>query len=612
MICIQAMNLGSNSIDFLRKVDKGMFDHSVESFYVNSIDFSVEMMHDSIINRTALHLDCHLKGGFEKNTVEQQRSPGITMIIDVENLSGDTVAENLIQSMSEALSASKLNVLSSHLFLTEGIESFMITFEEGYLLSRVWPDKQYCALDLMLWSSFDKQNKARDLLIKSLGSSRSHSPSFRIVTGGMFGARTWQDDELKRGPSDDHQTCLTEEERQKTREMSTKGYGSSTESGLLAISLEKSLNMLNENDSPIFILCGSETSTCPTSRALSQHVTHRIHSIQGCSELSGLGDEMDAPSETVVRCTEDLRQKLRELSASQKIGGIIVDATVSKLMASIFLKICNNRWDLRKFFVESIFVLGVTEKEWMRTFVDRFRRNIIRYEPVFMAEYTIRQDSRLDLTLTSAGDPDFWKRISILQEELEAMGPSVEIRQITGGKVPFMADFEPQIEFPVSTYNATPPLEEWLSQEPLGVQVILQLEGIVEGSLDSTTLKEVTEEILDRVQIWDDLGEGFLCAGYFGDAWSTVLYDGRNHLDIGIFWSDEDFQRIQVMERMWLDRLEAQTVLRDIFPRGVGRVVNFETDIGERAIPHWAYPLTDASQTVIDAHRSQDRWPRVD
>ena len=74
--------------------------------------------------------------------------------------------------------------------------------QEGYVVTRVYPEHDYVGFDFQLWSSFEKQNAGKRALIEAMGSDFEgpSSSSYRVVTGGMFGIKTWKDDEKNRGP----------------------------------------------------------------------------------------------------------------------------------------------------------------------------------------------------------------------------------------------------------------------------------------------------------------------------------------------------------------------------------------------------------------------------
>ena len=53
---------------------------------------------------------------------------------------------------------------------------------------RSWPERNYIAFDLMLWSSLDKLDEAMDGLANAVGAESTSS--YRIITGGMRGVET--------------------------------------------------------------------------------------------------------------------------------------------------------------------------------------------------------------------------------------------------------------------------------------------------------------------------------------------------------------------------------------------------------------------------------------
>ena len=79
------------------------------------------------------------------------------------------------------------------------------------------------------------------------------------------------------------------------------------------------------------------------------------------------------------------------------------------------------------------------------------------------------------------------------------------------------------------------------------------------------------------MKVYDDFGgDGAICAGTWETGTAVVSWDGRYEVDLNIF-STSDLPELQGFESDIKERLtNLGGWLRDIQPRGYGRVVNFK------------------------------------
>ena len=106
------------------------------------------------------------------------------------------------------------------------------------------------------------------------------------------------------------------------------------------------------------------------------------------------------------------------------------------------------------------------------------------------------------------------------------------------------------------------------------------------NALDSTRSGSIAGE---RVEEYKGLGEGRVLAAFWPVGMVIVLWDGRHHVDINLFTYEEGMEfpdEFTEHFRAAVDRLDV--ALRDVQPRGFGRVVNFRKDVEPRVVPHWA------------------------
>jgi S-adenosylmethionine/arginine decarboxylase-like enzyme len=98
--------------------------------------------------------------------------------------------------------------------------------------------------------------------------------------------------------------------------------------------------------------------------------------------------------------------------------------------------------------------------------------------------------------------------------------------------------------------------------------------------------------ILDaKVQELPSAGDGSVLAAFWSGGSILFMWDGRIHLDMNIFTFLESTnlpEKLALRLKQEISGLE--TILRDEQPRGYGRAVNFQKDVGktERKVPFWA------------------------
>ena len=144
-----------------------------------------------------------------------------------------------------------------------------------------------------------------------------------------------------------------------------------------------------------------------------------------------------------------------------------------------------------------------------------------------------------------------------------------------------------------------------MSQKPVGYQTVLQLvssEGRmalstehINRALRDTIAKlesaEWREEISNaEVHEGSTIGEGCVIAALWSGGTCVALWDGRDHIDLNIFTFIESEEFANDFASFFKTHLAytLETALRDVQPRGYGRVVNFRKDIEPRVVPHGA------------------------
>ncbi|GFH47476.1 hypothetical protein CTEN210_03951 [Chaetoceros tenuissimus] len=195
--------------------------------------------------------------------------------------------------------------------------------------------------------------------------------------------------------------------------------------------------------------------------------------------------------------------------------------------------------------------------------------------------------------MTNDGGHHFIGNLNSTVAELNALDGDLtaSVKVINGEEWLFQENFKPSRSYLPSDYDQTAPLAHWKTQNPTGLQLILQLESTQDAKkvkVTSDVLKQaVTTAINDMalkgvhdIQTFESFGDGVVMSTVWngGSLILIVLWDGRSHIDVNLFTFVEDvhigitFEFFQVLPSF-------QTMLRDEQPRGTGNVVAYKRDL---------------------------------
>jgi hypothetical protein len=483
----------------------------------------------------------------ETKLVNQERSPGILMIIEAEEVSIDlTSLDSVKDILVKALEGQGLTVQSSvssspdDVVIAAVMDSkkngnagqVVIVLQEGYVVARVWPEQKYVALDLHLWSDFDHQENIQKALLSAVGNSGGKtSSSYRIVAGGMFGMSDWKKDETNRGPRRTNE--CDNKEKESSRVMAV-------ETSTVATILTESINLIPDKDIVVAVFCGQESKPCVSVDMVKGHEkVATVVPIYECVGIQGINEYMEDAQERMGVCQKEMVTKLRSLPADEKYRAIVVDGSVSFSQGQLIHKIFSSKAiKMALLNTEQCMVLANIEtngESWRRHFLDRFRRDILTLDPIFLAEILWNStDTTMEMGIVNTGDWDF---VDHLMEAVAKIGTATglvsDVRNIQGGMFIFMPEFVPTLFALPSEYDQTSPLEQWNAQQPLGHQTVLQMElsADTESALGVGTRVEVT------YQDGPESGETFLgkiTKVVSGTAFGVEFDDGDHDSDVDI------------------------------------------------------------------------------
>lgn len=605
MICSQCLIFGSNKVDFLKG---NLYDHELISsnLYIPAqadIADRYQFYHDYVWNSTSMHL-CLREDEKEEESVVQKRSPGLIMIVEIEdirlNLDDST---KLLQRTTSALEQVGQNIVNASTFSTN-VGAFMtLILHDGYVLVRTWRDKSYAAVDVHLWSKFNQIDALKDVLVVAFESAAAPS-SFRIVAGGMFGVSAWKLDERQRGPHL-NVTCTNR---------GSSALDTSVDKTVAPILLEETWKIVNDEDTSVVVLCGDDKDVCASVEVLKKLGVKHIMPLYSCHGVDnefaeGAADRMDL-------CGMAMYSMLREsVTDNKKFGAVIVDDSAPRSMARVAYKILK-AW--RGALLEkSLFIMAVIFEDgsiWRRHLLERFRKDIIHYDPNFRAEVLFNtSDSSMELGITRSGDRGFVEKIKKIMTRVEQKtGMTWMLHQLLGGQYEYEHDWKASHYFLPADYDQRSPFEQWKSQRPLGYQTVFQFESIDDdvvvtydaikaaliGALSGLDSKIFVNEAKGVAEAeLTELGQGVIGNGALLVAsWSggncALLWDGRGHVDLNLFTFEESpkfAKAVAFAFKAGFGKAIFNVALQDIQPRGDGRVVNLKSDINDVGkVPHWA------------------------
>jgi spermidine synthase len=502
VICSQALIYGSYGRDFFKVEPK---DHGVDtifSFFDQPSRF--QEWHDYRKNNTSSQSHCEaVQKQDELEPTEQTRSPGILMILEAEDAVAALSSKALDASMRTALTKEGFTVLDTVVYDHDDEASIVVKIlAEGYVVARRWPKGKYCAFDIHLWSRFEKQEDLKKALLSAVGRTGKEkvSSSYRIVTGGMFGVETWKEDQEKRGPRRTQQCDERGEPPKK----------SSADANTIDKVLKESIALVgNVTEIVVAVVCGKLTESCDSLDLLAQIGTvGKVVPIYTCDIVEDVNEYMEDGLERMKECQAAISAQLEgEVADGKKFRVLLLDAKSSFAMGQVVHKICKSpETTLGKLFENDITVLASIKQDsdaWRRQFLERFRHDIIVHEPVFRAEVLFNSsDSSMEMGMLYSGDEDFVEHLYDTLERIEtSTGLVSDVRNIQGGLFLFQSDFEPSQFVLPHEYDQTSPLKQYMSQLPLGLQIVVQLE-----------MQSRNDEMMvgDRVEVWyEDDGDWF-------------------------------------------------------------------------------------------------------
>jgi len=596
-ICSQCMIFGSNKADFFHKP---LVEHGVETLLlepVERLEDGYDYFHDFRKNDAIAQGKCNLNTD-KKNETTQTKSAGLLHILDAEDvavtLDNDTI-KSIILIVAEEQGFTTIEANDEEQFSTDQYTAELpddpkssvvtVVFKEGYATARIWPKDKYVAVDVGIWGSFQEGDNFRKRIGEELKAETTSF--FRVVVGGMFGSSTWEQDKDIIGPQIVQQRNC-EESKVEDVEFSDDIAKKTV--------IDEAINIAGAQKSVAAVFCGIEgVDECPSLAVLEQHVTiSKVIPVWACPELSGDFSKMSECEDKTISTLMEGRG-----IEGDGIATVVLDGSTPYEMGQILISILTVP-SLRDLLLENNhYVMTMSNKPksetWQRNMLDRYRKELY-YDPAKVVQFDITVgDASMELGVLSHNDMTGFKSFKSLEEKIskglarDGVAASAEVKSITGALFPFMHDYDPR-EYVQEDYPVEPGAKQYAAQNSLGRKTVVQydlnknhahysmpdLNGFVR-LIDSF----VTEFGLYQFKVYTDVGDGVVIVTESKLGSVIAIWDGKEHVDLNIFMHDDTELEIkEVLDEFTKHAGKKLNMgLRDDFPRGTGRVMNFRADM---------------------------------
>jgi spermidine synthase len=477
VVCSQSFVLGSYNVDFLTREPKS---HGIETKFLSKrpdITSRFGAWHDYRRNITRPDTHCKVNGAAEPEPESQSSSPGILMILEVEDITIELASTDTVVSVvSKAMETAGLSGTSSFVPF-DNSRMFTVVADQGFVAVRTWPEDKYCAFDIHLWGSFEKHDVVKNALIHAMASGidSKATSSYRIVVGGIFGIDIWKTDEKNRGPRATNECKIKNDTHRETP----------MEQAKVDAVLVETLDLIERDALTVAVFCGVQTEACESLGALQNSAkVSKVIPVFTCFGLA-VGSNKTTGSNTakaLMDCQKNTLQVLTSLAGQDDtdIDVLAIDPDAPFAQGQILHKLLFEEM-LDDFLANDYMVVAHSNdlsETWRRAFLDRVRRDIVRDDPVFRGEVLLNKTyATMEMGFTSSGDTALPQRLMAWIDRIEKKhGLVPELRNMQGANFTYQHNFQPGEFYQLDDYNRSDALEQWKSQKPLSFQTILQLD----------------------------------------------------------------------------------------------------------------------------------------
>jgi len=596
VIGAQVMTMGSRTIDFMRV---NIVDHFSE---VNpnillpplvETRNKFELFHDYTHNTSSLSVcDIYESSSDDVLSDKQSRSPGIIFIAEAEDVlitlnDIDSFRSTIVDVMKEC----GLEIFSDNSSPSITGDIFTFVTNVGYVIARTGRDTSYVGLDIHFWTMFQLQNKLANFILEALGSDVSSTTTYRVIAGGIFNVPLWKQDASLTGPHVED-SCDT---YVKT--------GVSIEQDINQPNIERnllieSLKIVSGDNIRLFVLVGNKRNSLLEKEKIFAESKSRVAEIVtlSCPSLENFNPNGQGETEKLADCERSIHKSIRNHARDVKFNAIFIHSSADEVISSIFLKCFKARSGALRdeVLVNESLIIALqlkTNETWRQNLLHRFKSEVFEESPASYAEVLVKKDDTTGrLLLTNGFDWSFVDKLNRTVAEMNTSDLSANVDIILGAEWLYQEPFIPHGIAKMTDYDSTTSLAQWDTQNPVGHQVIFQLESkrnlnkvTIERSFTNTIAKlNVCKTCKDDIRKFDAVGDGLVMTVSWSLGNIVLLWDGRRHIDMNIFTFFEDVEFTDTIQNTFQKGFRKSSLVlihRDEQPRGVGKLVVYKRDV---------------------------------
>ena len=584
----QPFTIGSNTVDFMSSSTKRTV-HEMEPapIYFNA---SATLENDFYLGSLAMH-NYRKVDEFSPDAVRSEETRAVPenlavlMVMELEQVASEKLTTKHI---SKALAAADISVSKTEMWQTGGDSTMYFLAEEGYVIARAFPQEQYCALDVMLWGSYDKIYSVEKQLTLALDSGIKSS--YRIVKSGITGRENLTrggGEHKKEEASSEDGECKDETEASIVDPLP---IGAPHVSATMNSILSSMATPPGPQSSEMLVLCGEKSMPCEALKVATNYSSSSSSTpttIYACPE-----------SELIYTCESKMRSLIHDMI--KKISVILIDASTPQSSGENLFRILDNAKLRDEVLSETVVVLaGVVIDQrkippWFRNLMEIARTDFFPFNPSFQAEVIFRPplvdnvSNSIGFDIYSAGNPNFYTDfVQAVGRAVNKTGLSPDVRTVKNGLNNYIVDFEPAHPFSPGSYDNSEAREQRKSSKPYGRQSIWQYEA--KAGTTEYTVSSITSGLKTILTLMDvetgkyemnntQIGAGFVILALWDGGDVTISYDGKSSLDVNLFTLDRKEDVHVKFEGLVRENIPSLVMnLGDMQPRGTGKVVCFDS-----------------------------------
>mmetsp|Transcript_7369 Transcript_7369/g.12481 ORF Transcript_7369/g.12481 Transcript_7369/m.12481 type:complete len:975 (-) Transcript_7369:1461-4385(-) len=621
ILCDQDWAMGSNSVDFLHpQIEGGLFEtHKVSAFEYNpldDVDEHYKLIKDYSHNNARKQGKCDLydkevaeaKNPIAKaDPVKPAKSTGVLLVVEAEGVTEFSALETLVKDLLVAEGLTPLGPAEAHnasgSVATAGL---FIAMEEGYVTAHYYPGHSHVGLEIVLWSKIAKHDDVRKALLGSLGVKNNYS-AFRVIHGGMLGAKNWREDINAVGPVNKNLRQCDPEVTAAEPQVGEGPIPTDTFNAAVAAGLTM---LPKKMDKVIAVVCGKKgKDACKTAESLEKNAkVDNVVAIWTCdSKEEGKNDNSESISNVYLCDTKDLK---RVAKIEEGFSAVVVDPEASpefvQSQADVFCK--NNDAGQHALLRDEVTFMTSLNNDAAAIFYAGCVKKLIKPN---VRSSRIIIDKTSQFGIIGTGSKGFVRKTVEIQKAIEKKtGIPTAIAKMVGGPVQQQREFDPE-HYPANAYDERDSLKQYTNQKPIASQSLYHYEiddksgtpmsaKLIKETLDFVIAKNSKFAGAKRANFNDEIGDGSISAAIVAGGHIIVTWDGASKVTFNILTPGEKYEpvskdeedtpamvlvdhKIEVIDKFMSKLPTASNTGLEQMPRGSNRVVNFKKDIN--AIP---------------------------